>query len=102
MSDRDQCIKCSFLGRNNVCEHPIPDWAGPPQIVNPDIFRDCPEFTEVRVSKDLKRLTRVLIYEGTPEKINGCLKYRGVKGSHSYEGLTIKEAIVGDFLDEAN
>ena len=47
-----------------------------------------------------QRLIRVLVYEGTPECIQRCLADRGVKGSHNIGGGVIKEAIVGDFLEE--
>ena len=47
-----------------------------------------------------QRLIRVLVYEGTPECIQRCLADRGVKGSHNVSGGVIKEAIVGDFLEE--
>ena len=102
MSDRDRCRDCSFLGRNNTCEHPIPSWAGPSIIMNPELLHDCATFTPIIRSKDLKRFTRVLVYEGPPEKINECIKHRMVKGSHSVAGLTIKEGIIGDFVDAAN
>ena len=47
-----------------------------------------------------QRLIRVLVYEGTPAFIQRCLADRGVKGSHNVGGGVIKEAIVGDFLEE--
>lgn len=49
----------------------------------------------------MKRLIRVLVYEGTDDWIQDVIRMRGVKGSKviSYRG-TIKEAIVGDFLEE--
>ena len=47
-----------------------------------------------------QRLIRVLVYEGTPAFIQRCLADRGVKGSHNVGDGVIKEAIVGDFLEE--
>jgi hypothetical protein len=47
-----------------------------------------------------QRLIRVLVYEGTPEEIQDSLKRRSVKGSfHPRQGCSIREAIVGDFLE---
>lgn len=49
----------------------------------------------------MQRLIRVLVYEGSPEWIQETLKRRGVKGSHTLpNGCVIKEAIVGDFIEE--
>lgn len=47
-----------------------------------------------------RRLIRVLVYEGPAEWIQDCLKRRGVKGSYTVLQGVIKEAIVGDFLEE--
>jgi len=47
-----------------------------------------------------QRLIRVLVYEGPPEWIQECLQRRGVKGSYTVSRGVIKEAIVGDFLEE--
>lgn len=47
-----------------------------------------------------QRLIRVLVYEGTSEWIQDCLKRRGLKGSYVCPNGVIKEAIVGDFLEE--
>ncbi len=47
-----------------------------------------------------QRLVRVLVYEGTPEWIQDCMKRRGVKGSYTVPQGVIKEAIVGDFLED--
>lgn len=47
-----------------------------------------------------QRLIRVLVYEGTPEWIQEVLNKRGVKGSYRTPHGQIKEAIVGDFLEE--
>lgn len=47
-----------------------------------------------------QRLIRILVYEGTPEWIQGVLEQRGVKGSFRCPIGTIKEAIIGDFLEE--
>lgn len=47
-----------------------------------------------------QRLIRVLVYEGTPEWIQSVLELRGVKGSIKLPFGHIKEAIVGDFLEE--
>lgn len=46
-----------------------------------------------------QRLIRVLVYEGSPEKIATALKHRGVKGSCKLDNLLIREAILGDFLE---
>ena len=47
-----------------------------------------------------QRLIRVLVYEGTSEWIQDCLKRRSLKGSYVCPNGVIKEAIVGDFLEE--
>jgi len=47
-----------------------------------------------------QRMIRVLIYEGTTEWIQDCIMRRNVKGSYSVPQGVIKEAIVGDFLEE--
>lgn len=47
-----------------------------------------------------QRLIRVLVYEGSPEWIAEALAKRGVKGSYVTPRGVIKEAIVGDFLEE--
>ena len=47
-----------------------------------------------------QRLIRVLVYEGQPEWIQECLTKRGVKGSMTVSRGVIKEAVVGDFLEE--
>lgn len=60
------------------------------------------------MDKDIKakfmvkqRLIRILVYEGTPEWLQSTHKNRGVKGSITLpNGCTIREAIVGDFLEE--
>ncbi len=44
----------------------------------------------------MKRLLRVLEYTGTDEQIENVITRRGVKGSVSYNGLTIREAIMGE------
>ena len=46
-----------------------------------------------------QRLIRVLVYEGTPEFIQGCLTRRWLKGSYCLSNGVIREAIVGDFLE---
>lgn len=51
------------------------------------------------------RLIRVLVYEGTHEQIQTALQARSVKGSYRITGgenkdLLIREAILGDFLEE--
>lgn len=43
---------------------------------------------------------RMSLYEGTSEWINSCLKSRGVKGSYTTQFGVIKEAIIGDFLEQ--
>jgi hypothetical protein len=49
----------------------------------------------------VQRLTRILVYEGSPIWIQDCLHRRRVKGSYHLDGENcIKEAIVGDFLEE--
>ena len=48
-----------------------------------------------------QRWIRILVYEGTPEWIQMNIEKRGVKGSyHAGPNGSIKEAIVGDFLEE--
>ena len=47
-----------------------------------------------------QRLIRVLVYEGPPRFIQKALANRAVKGSHVGNDGIIKEAIVGDFLEE--
>lgn len=47
-----------------------------------------------------QRLIRVLVYEGSPEWLADVLQRRGVKGSYNAGQGVIKEAIVGDFLEE--
>lgn len=47
-----------------------------------------------------QRLIRVLVYKGEPKWIQDCLERRGVKGSYQAGGGIIKEAVVGDFLEE--
>lgn len=48
-----------------------------------------------------QRVIRVLVYEGTPEWIQETMKRNAVKGSHVLpNGNCIKEAIIGDFLEE--
>lgn len=47
-----------------------------------------------------QRLIRVLVYEGSPEWIQMILARRGVKGSYTCPNGTIREAVVGDFLEE--
>lgn len=49
--------------------------------------------------QEKQRLVRILVYEGTPEWIQDCMKRRGVKGSYAIPQGVIKEAIVGDFLE---
>jgi len=102
MSDRERCLECALLGKNNVCGQPVPDWACPPNIVDPFVMRTCPTFTPVTLSKvgGRVRMTRILIYEGTAEWVNSCLRNRGVKGSQSLDNGIIKEAIIGDFMEE--
>lgn len=46
MSDRERCIDCVHLGAKDVCQHPIPDWAAPPPIVQPLVHRTCPTFSQ--------------------------------------------------------
>ena len=49
-----------------------------------------------------QRLIRVLVYEGSPERIQQCLQDRQVKGSMNFcgkDGWSIREAIIGDFLE---
>lgn len=46
-----------------------------------------------------QRLIRVLVYEGSPERIAEALRQRGIKGSYEINDLLIREAIVGDFLE---
>ena len=46
-----------------------------------------------------QRLIRILVYEGKPEWVQDCLTRRGVKGSYWTSQGTIKEALVGDFLE---
>ena len=48
----------------------------------------------------MKRLIRILVYEGTDDFIQQALRDRGVKGSHTVRCGVIKEAIVGDFLED--
>ena len=51
----------------------------------------------------MPRLIRVLVYEGSQEELNKVLRLRGVKGSHTIpigNGVLIREAILGDFLEE--
>lgn len=47
-----------------------------------------------------QRLIRVLVYEGSPEFIQNIMSGRGVKGSYRTPHGQIKEAIIGDFLEE--
>ena len=47
-----------------------------------------------------QRLTRILIYEGSSAWIQSCLEDRGVKGSQRMGNGLIKEAIVGELLEE--
>lgn len=47
-----------------------------------------------------QRLIRILVYEGDPKWIQDCLARRGVKGSYCAGAGIIKEAIVGDYLEE--
>lgn len=48
-----------------------------------------------------QRLIRVLVYEGPSKWIQACIENRGVKGSYrTPQGGVIKEAIVGDFLED--
>lgn len=47
-----------------------------------------------------QRLIRVLVYEGSPEWVQECLKTRAIKDSYNGKTGVIKEAIVGDFLEE--
>ena len=46
------------------------------------------------------RLIRVLVYEGSPQWIQYCLATHAVKGSYTVPNGFIREAIVGDFLEE--
>jgi len=46
-----------------------------------------------------QRYIRVLVYEGSPEWIEDCIKRRGVKGSYVCPAGVIKEAVIGDFLE---
>lgn len=50
----------------------------------------------------MKRLIRILVYEGTDDFIQKSLQLRSIKGSFTLMDETgvIKEAIVGDFLEE--
>ncbi len=48
----------------------------------------------------MQRLIRVLVYEGDPIWIQDCLACRGIKGSMTFPRGCIKEAVIGDFLQE--
>lgn len=50
MSDREYCRDCIYCEERlsaskqtvyYMCEYPVPDWAGPNVIVNPDHARTC-------------------------------------------------------------
>ena len=47
-----------------------------------------------------QRYIRVLVYEGTPTFIQKAKASRTVKGSYTCDYGTIKEAEIGDFLEE--
>ena len=47
----------------------------------------------------IQRFIRVLVYEGTPARIAESIEKRGVKGSRVMQDLTIREAVLGDFLE---
>lgn len=46
-----------------------------------------------------RRLIRILVYEGTDEQLQFVMLQRALKGSKRFNGMLIREAIVGDFLE---
>lgn len=51
MSDREHCKDCEHLSPKSrtgyhTCQYPVPDWAQPPQIVDPEAPRTCPTFSQ--------------------------------------------------------
>lgn len=51
MSDRERCGDCVHISEKSktgyhTCEWPVPYWANPPQIVDPDRMITCPTFSQ--------------------------------------------------------
>jgi hypothetical protein len=48
-----------------------------------------------------QQLIRVLVYEGSEDWIQDTLRLRHIKGAFYLGGSSIREALLGDFLDLA-
>lgn len=64
MSDREQCKNCLWLsapqGKNGnlfTCNYVVPDWAAPNEVVDPEIFRTCPCYKQIRTVEEAESMT---------------------------------------------